>query len=121
MARSFARAFVLSGAALAATASLASAQAITGPYETNGQVTIDGSDDFTITHNPTSFPAGSSLEFVPSSPVTFGDIGSVSFDYEILGGTTGGGVPRIFFELNSGANGYAVLRPDYDPAFGDTV
>jgi hypothetical protein len=101
--------------ALAATAGVASAQQeITGPYETNGAVTGVVPDAFTLTHDPATAPAGSSVEFTPSSPVTFGDIGSLTFGYTILGGSTGGGVPRIFFSTPSGN---IVLRPDYADGF----
>jgi hypothetical protein len=105
--------------AVAATAGVASAQQeITGPYETNGVVAGVVPDAFTLTHDPAVAPAGSSVEFTPSSPVTFGEIGSLSFGYNILGGQTGGGVPRVFFSTSAGN---LVLRPDFDPAFGDAA
>src|SRR5688500_12453659 len=104
MALSFGRGMCATAAlALAATAGVASAQQeITGPYETNGVVVGTVPDAFTLTHDPMAAPAGSSVEFTPSSPVTFGEIGSLSFGYTFLNGQTGGGVPRIFFSTSAG-------------------
>ena len=115
----FAWALCAAGLTLAATAGVASAQQeVTGPYETNGVVVGTPPDAFTLTHDPVAAPAGSSVEFTPSSPVTLDQLGSLSFGYTILGGQTGGGVPRIFFSTSAGN---LILRPDFDPAFGDAA
>ena len=122
MSLSFGRKMCAAGAVLAAVATAgtgsAQAQEITGPYETNGAVVGVVPDAFTLTHDPVAAPGGSSVEFTPSNAVTFDQLGSLSFGYEILGGQTGGGVPRIFF---STSQGNLVLRPDFDPAFGDAA
>jgi hypothetical protein len=101
--------------ALALAAAPAGAVTLTGSYTTGGATT--GTGPWTLTSTDSTF---SVLRFVFDTPISFGDMTSLSVDYVNNLGGIGGGAPRIAmitsggnFEINFGPAGSFV-----DPTLG---